>query len=105
QAHVDLLELRQRGDDLARDEVKASRPRGQPDLPLNPHHSTGSRATRMFTRSPTNGTPSASSSTRCRPPFASEPSARTIRCHGSDGSWQSWSTAPATRGAPGETSP
>ena len=36
----------------------------------------------MSTRSPRNGTPSASSSRRWRSPFASEPSARTTRCHG-----------------------
>ena len=42
----------------------------------------GIRATRMSTRSPRNGTPSASSSARWRAPLASEPSARTIRHHG-----------------------
>ena len=42
----------------------------------------GSRATRMSTRSPRNGTPSASSSARWRAPLASEPSARTTRCQG-----------------------
>jgi hypothetical protein len=59
----------------------------------------------MSTRRPRNGTPSASSSARCGAPCASDPSACTIRCHGTLGSWQSWRTAPATRGAPGETSP
>ena len=39
----------------------------------------------MSTRSPRNGTPSASSSLRWRSPFASEPSARTIRCQGTSG--------------------
>ena len=43
---------------------------------------SGNRAARMSTRSPRNGIPSASSSRRCRSPLASEPSARTIRCHG-----------------------
>ena len=36
----------------------------------------------MSTRSPRNGTPSASSRRRWRSPFASDPSARTMRCHG-----------------------
>ena len=43
----------------------------------------------MSTRSPRNGTPSASSSARWRAPLASEPSARTIRYHGTVGSSQS----------------
>jgi hypothetical protein len=47
----------------------------------------------------------ASSSARCRCPLASEPSARTIRCQGTAGSWQPLSTAPAKRGEPGDTSP
>ena len=59
----------------------------------------------MSTRSPRNGTPSASSRRRWRSPFASDPSARTIRCQGTLGSSQTLSTAPAKRGAPGETSP
>src|SRR4051812_9645914 len=59
----------------------------------------------MSTRSPRNGTPSASSSARWHAPFASDPSARTIRCHGTVGSSHSDSTAPAKRGAPGDTSP
>ena len=46
----------------------------------------GIRAARMSTFSPRNGTPSASSSARWRAPLASEPSARTIRHHGSVGS-------------------
>ena len=50
----------------------------------------------MSTRSPLNGTPSDSSSRRWRAPLASEPSARTIRCHGTSGSSHSASTAPAT---------
>ena len=42
----------------------------------------------MSTRAPRNGTPSAWSRRRWRSPLASEPSARTIRCHGTVGSWQ-----------------
>ena len=40
----------------------------------------------MSTRAPRKGTPSASSRRRWRSPFASDPSARTIRCHGTSGS-------------------
>ena len=46
---------------------------------------SGSRATAMSTRAPRKGTPSASSSARWRSPLASEPSARTTRCHGTVG--------------------
>ena len=46
----------------------------------------GIRAARMSTRSPRNGTPSSSSSARCRAPLASDPSARTIRHQGTSGS-------------------
>ena len=42
----------------------------------------------MSTRSPRNGTPSASRRRRWRSPFASDPSARTIRCQGTVGSSQ-----------------
>ena len=70
---------------VARDQVKAARPRPQGDLALDPHAAYGIRAARMSTRSPRNGTPSASSSARWRAPLASEPSARTIRHHGSVG--------------------
>src|SRR5215207_7352522 len=109
QADAQLVKLGQRAHDLPGDEVEAARARVERDLALEPHGDrerySGSRATRMSTRSPLNGTPSASSSARCRSPFASEPSARTIRCHGTDGSSIADSTAPATRGAPGETSP
>src|SRR3954452_5247591 len=59
----------------------------------------------MSTRSPVNGTPSPSRSLRWREPLASDPSARTIRCQGTVGSSHSDSTAPAKRGAPGDTSP
>src|SRR3954467_11255058 len=59
----------------------------------------------MSTREPRNGTPSASSRARWRGPLAGDPSARTTRCHGRSGSSQAWSTEPAKRGAPGETSP
>ena len=52
----------------------------------------GIRAARMSTCSPRNGTPSASSSARWRAPLASEPSARTIRHHGT-----SWSVSRAAR--------
>ena len=62
---------------------------------------TGTQASRMSTRSPRKGTPSASSSRRWRSPLASEPSARTMRCQGTSGSWHSDSTVPAKRGAPG----
>ena len=65
----------------------------------------GAQAARMSTRSPRKGTPSASSSRRWRSPFASEPSARTTRCHGTVSSSHADSTAPARRGAPGQTSP
>ena len=78
-------------------------------MPSAPHSPTapysGSRATAMSTRAPRKGTPSASSSARWRSPLASEPSARTTRCHGTVGSSQANRTAPAWRGAPGETSP
>src|SRR5689334_21147311 len=59
----------------------------------------------MSTRAPRNGTPSASRRARWRAPLASDPSARTTRCHGSPGSSQACSTVPAKRGAPGDTSP
>ena len=55
----------------------------------------------MSTRSPLNRTPSAIKSSFCRSPFASDPSARTIRCHGMSGSSDSDSTRPASRGACG----
>jgi hypothetical protein len=67
--------------------------------------SSGIRTARISTRPPLKGTPSASSSRRWRAPLASEPSARTTRHHGSRGSSQAESTAPAKRGAPGDTSP
>src|SRR3954463_3195668 len=59
----------------------------------------------MSTRAPRNGTSSAASRRRCRSPLASDPSARTIRCHGTPSSSHSARTAPAKRGAPGDTSP
>ena len=40
--------------------MKPARPCVKRDLALNPHHNSGSRATRMSTREPRNGTPSAS---------------------------------------------
>ena len=65
----------------------------------------GVQADCMSTRSPRNGTPSASSRRRWRAPFASEPSARTTRCHGTVSSSHADRAAPARRGAPGQTSP
>src|SRR5689334_1433384 len=67
--------------------------------------SAGSHATAMSTRLPRNGTPSASSSRRCSSPLASEPSDRTMRCHGTLGSWVWDRTWPAKRGAAGQRSP
>ncbi len=58
-------------------------------------HAGSTQAARMSTRAPANGTPSASSRRRWRSPLDREPSARTIRCQGTDGSWQAASTAPA----------
>ena len=55
----------------------------------------GIQAACMSTRSPSNGTPSSSSSLRWASPLASEPSARTTRCQGTSGSWWAASTAPA----------
>src|SRR4051794_15147348 len=104
QADVELAELRQRREHLSGDEVKSSRAGLEADDLLEPHH-PGRRAIRLSTRAPENGTPSASSSARWRSPRASDPSARTMRCQGTFGSWQSWRTAPAIRGAPGEMSP
>ena len=92
-------------DNLARDEVKAAGTALQGDRALDPHHVSGRRATRRSTREPRNGTPSSSSSTRWRSPLASVPSDRTTRCQGTRASPQACRTAPATRGAPGETSP
>src|SRR3954454_17124431 len=59
----------------------------------------------MSTRAPRIGTPSRSSSRRCRSPLASDPSARTTRCQGTLGSWQVDSTRPSKRGAPGLRAP
>lgn len=75
------------------------------DLDAQPQAGGGAQAARMSTRAPRNGTSSASSSRRWRSPFASEPSARTTRCHGTVSSSHPDSTAPARRGAPGQTSP
>ena len=113
----DVAQLGQGVDDVPRDEVKPPRAGTEVDLALDPHraselvsrltahHASGSRATRRSTREPLNGTPSASSRARWRSPLARVPSARTTRCHGTRGSSHACSTAPATRGAPGETSP
>ena len=76
-------------------------PIGSPSHRVEGLENQGSRAIRMSTRSPRNGTPSASSRRRWRSPFASDPSARTIRCQGTLGSSLTDSTAPANRGAPG----
>src|SRR3954451_20028415 len=103
QPDADVAELGQCRQHLAGDQGKAARPRVQPDLALDPHQ--GIRATRMSTRSPTNGTPSASSRARWRPPLASVPSARTTRHQGTPGSELSCRTLPAYRGAPGQMSP
>ncbi len=81
------------------------RGRGRSSIRRWRHISPGSLAARMSTRSPRNGIPSASSSARCRAPLASDPSARTIRNHGTSASPQCASTVPAKRGAPGDTSP
>src|SRR4051794_33541210 len=59
----------------------------------------------MSTLAPRNGTPSASSSRRCRAPLASQPSAGTMRCQGSPGSSLSATTVPAEGGPAGDTSP
>ena len=102
--HAQLVELGQRLHHLARDEVKAPGLGREPQVTLDPHQS-GRRATRMSTLSPRNGTPSRISNRRWRVPLARDPSARTMRCHGTSGSAQSCRTAPPTRGAPGEMSP
>jgi hypothetical protein len=82
---------------LAEEAVRAAEDLDQSD--------SGVQAARMSTRSPRKGTSSASSSRRWRAPFASEPSARTTRCHGTVSSSHAASAAPARRGAPGQTSP
>ncbi len=52
-----------------------------------------------------NRTPSARSRASWSAPAASDPSARTTRHHGTSGAWTLPSARPASRGAPGETSP
>src|SRR5947208_14684368 len=104
-AHRNPSELGQGVEHLSGHEVKSPRTRIEADFALEPHHSSGKRAAAMSTRSSLKGTPSRSSSRRCRAPFASDPSALTIRYHGTEGSWHVCSAAPARRGAPGETSP
>lgn len=73
--------------------------RGQPGSGLL------TRASPITTRSPLKGTPSSRSRRFWRAPLASEPSARTTRHQGKSRSVVPNSTAPAKRGAPGETSP
>ena len=86
---------------------------GRPSWPsARPASSSGNQATLMSTRAPANGVPSASSSERCRAPWAAtRPLAP--RCHGTSGrepgqnrageSWCARANVPVRRTKPGGT--
>ena len=101
QPDLEALELGHGLEHVARDQVKAARPRPQGDLPLDPHRAltvSGRRACPPSRRGTARPRPRAARAGAR--PWPATPSARTIRHHGTSSSVRK-STVPAKRGAPG----